>query len=69
MNLCTILLLAYTHVLQVATGPYVILQITFVPFRPNPTKCVGYRPLIYVNTISRQEVIQNFPDKIISYTF
>jgi hypothetical protein len=33
---------------------------TFVLSCPHPTKCVGCRPAVYVNTISRQEAINHF---------
>ena len=52
--------LAYASVLQVTRGPYFICQITFVPSCPHCTRCVGCRPVFYVNKISRQEAINNF---------
>jgi len=40
-----------------------------VSFLPHPTKCVGCRPVVFVNTIIRQEAVKNLSDKIVSYIY
>ena len=55
-----LLLLAYPSVLQVTRGRYFNWQITFVSSCPHRIQCVGCRPVVYANTISRQEAINNF---------